>query len=175
MVRINNVDSATLKKWLENDEVVIIDVREVEEYQDCSIENSRHLPLSQVTLDKAHLPEHKNKKIVFQCKSGKRSMMAYEKIIGEGVDFDIWNLEGGIESWKGSGLPTIPTKKIISVDRQVQLVLSLLLLSSMALYHNSGNTIYLIVPLLLGLALLSASITGFCLLKKIIENLPLNK
>jgi len=120
MANINNIDSLTLNEWLKNNEAVLIDVREVVEYKACSIPDSKHLPLSQVTIDKAHLPEHKDKKLVLHCKSGKRSMMACEKLIQEGVNFDIWNLEGGIEAWQATNLPIISNKNILPLERQVQ-------------------------------------------------------
>ena len=120
MANINNIDSLTLNEWLKNNEAVLIDVRAVVEYKACSIPDSKHLPLSQVTIDKAHLPEHKDKKLVLHCKSGKRSMMACEKLIQEGVNFDIWNLEGGIEAWQATNLPIISNKNILPLERQVQ-------------------------------------------------------
>jgi rhodanese-related sulfurtransferase len=167
MVNINNIDPVTLKDWLDNKEAILIDVREVIEYKACSIPNSRHLPLSQVTIDKAHLPEHRNKKLVFHCKSGKRSMMACEKLISEGINFDIWNLEGGIESWKKKNLTIISTKDIISLERQVHIAISLFVLSGLSLNYFLEDSLYLILPLIAGIGLLNSGITGWCGLAKI--------
>jgi rhodanese-related sulfurtransferase len=175
MVNINNIDPVTLKDWLDNKEAILIDVREVIEYKACSIPNSRHLPLSQVTIDKAHLPEHRNKKLVFHCKSGKRSMMACEKLISEGINFDIWNLEGGIESWKKKNLTIISTKDIISLERQVHIAISLFVLSGLSLNYFLEDSLYLILPLIAGIGLLNSGITGWCGLAKLISKMPWNK
>ena len=175
MANINNIDPATLKEWLDNKEAVLIDVREVVEYKTCSIPHSRHLPLSQVSIDKAHLPEHKDKKLVFHCKSGKRSMMACDKIMKEGIDFDIWNLEGGIDNWINANLPTISSKNILPLERQTQLGISLIILLGLVLNYASGNSYYLILPLMAGLGLLNAGLTGWCGLAKFISKMPWNK
>lgn len=175
MANINQVDPITLKEWLDNHEAVLIDVREVVEYQTCSIPHSRHLPLSQVTLDKAHLPEHKNKKLVFHCKSGKRSMMACEKIIKEGVDFDIWNLTGGIDGWKEKNLKTVSQKNILPLERQTQLAISVIILSGLSLNYILKDSAFLILPLIAGLGLLNAALTGWCGMARMIAKMPWNK
>lgn len=135
MANINDIDSVALKTWLDNNKAVLIDVREVVEYKTCSIPNSINLPLSQITIDQAHLPEYKNKKLVLHCKSGKKSMMACEKLINQGIDFDIWNLSGGIESWKNKNLATISEKNILPLERQVQIFIAIFILSGLALNH----------------------------------------
>jgi len=63
MATIHNVDVQTLNKWLNSGEAVLVDVRETGEYQSEHIEGARNLPLSKVTLDGVHLPEHEGKKI----------------------------------------------------------------------------------------------------------------
>jgi len=80
VANINDIDSVALKTWLDNNKAVLIDVREVVEYKTCSIPNSINLPLSQITIDQAHLPEYKNKKLVLHCKSGKKINDGLRKI-----------------------------------------------------------------------------------------------
>lgn len=175
MANINNIDPITLKQWLDNNEAVLIDVREAVEYKTCSIPNSIHLPLSQVTIDKAHLPQHKAKKLVFHCKSGKRSMMACEKLVKEGIDFDIWNLTGGIDSWKEQNMKTVSESNKLPLERQVQIAISVLILTGLALNYFLTNPLYLILPLIIGLGLLNAGVTGWCGLAKVIAKMPWNK
>lgn len=175
MANINNIDAITLKDWLDNDEAVLIDVRETVEYKNCSIPSSRHLPLSNISIDKAHLPEHKNRKLVIHCKSGKRSMMACNKLIQEGIEFDIWNLEGGIDSWKEKGLKTIAESNILPLERQTQIGISLIILSGLGLNYFLENSLFLFLPLLAGLGLLNAGLTGWCGLAKFIAKMPWNK
>lgn len=175
MANINKIDAKTLKNWLDNNEAILIDVREAIEYKTCSIPSSKHLPLSQVNIDKAHLPEHKNKKLAFHCKSGKRSTMACEKLINEGINFDIYNLEGGIDAWIKENLPTISLKKTLPLERQVQLIISLIIISGLGLNYFQHNAYYLFLPLIAGLGLLNAALTGWCGMAKLIAKMPWNK
>ena len=94
---IKNINSATLKKWIDKDEAIIIDVREPAEYEEKSIENSILIPLK--TLEKSLIPAHEGKKIVIHCRSGKRSLFACEKLLDEDENLELYNLEGGILDW----------------------------------------------------------------------------
>jgi rhodanese-related sulfurtransferase len=175
MTKIHNIDPQTLSQWLESKEAVLIDVREPAEHRSESINGSRNLPLSQVTIDEAHLPEHKDKKLVIHCLSGKRSVMACEKLKNEGAKFDIWNLEGGISNWKSNDLPIITSgKKILPLDRQVQLTIGLMIVSGLTLSHLF-NSNWLILPLIAGLGLMNAGITGWCGLAKLMTKMSWNK
>ncbi len=175
MTKINNIDCLTLKEWMDKGDAVLIDVREDIEYKNCSIPNSYHLPLSQVSIDVTHLPKHKNKKIVIHCKSGKRSMMACQKLIEDGIKFEIWNLEGGIDAWKASNLSTCTALKKIPISRQVNLVIGILILVSLVLFSTSSIKAYLLIALVCSIGLIFSGLTGFCLLTKIISKLPWNK
>jgi rhodanese-related sulfurtransferase len=91
------VDVKTLKQWLANNEVVLIDVREPQEYVESNIPQAKLIPLGIITRDA--LPELSGKKLVIHCRSGKRSATACEKLISEDPTLDIYNLEGGILAW----------------------------------------------------------------------------
>jgi len=91
---VPTIDSSTLRNWIENNQVVIIDVREPEEYAQINIPSAHLLPLAQVSLD--NLPPYMDKKLVMQCRSGKRSAYACEILLAENPDLDIYNLAGGI-------------------------------------------------------------------------------
>ena len=107
MATIHDVNAQTLNQWLNSNDAVLVDVRETNEHQAERIEGSRNIPLSGITLNEACLPEHKDKKLVIHCLAGGRSAMACQKLIGDGSNADIWNLEGGISAWKSSGLAVI--------------------------------------------------------------------
>lgn len=175
MTTIHNVSPATVKQWLDADEAVLVDVREPIEYRAESIEHAKNLPLSQVTIDEAHMPEHRHKKLVIHCRSGKRSMMACEKLKKQNAPYDIWNLEGGIVAWKEAGLPvTSSGKSVLPLDRQVQLTIGLMIVLGMFLGHTVSYN-WFILPLIAGLGLMNAGITGWCGLAKLIANMPWNK
>ena len=94
---VKNIDCATLKKWLKNDEAVLIDVRELAEYQESKIDQAHLIPLGEIFINS--LPDFKNKKLVLHCRSGKRSLTAGAKLLEENPKLEIYNLEGGIIAW----------------------------------------------------------------------------
>ena len=71
---IKTVDSATLKRWMDSGEAVVVDVREPAEHAAEKIQGATSLPLG--TVNKTALPEAGGKKLVIHCRSGKRSMNA---------------------------------------------------------------------------------------------------
>ncbi len=94
---IKNIDITTLKKWMDLNEVVIIDVREPSEHAEICIPETILIPLATVCKDK--LPTNHNKKMVIHCRSGKRSQDACEKLLSEDPSLELYNLEGGILAW----------------------------------------------------------------------------
>ncbi|MCH2038307.1 MAG: rhodanese-like domain-containing protein [Rickettsiales bacterium] len=109
MTKISPVLPHELHDWLERDEAVLIDVREPQEYHQQAIQSGPNVPLGTVSKDTVEVAEGETRKVVLYCKAGVRSFMACQKLQAEQVSYDVWNLEGGIEAWKASGLPvTIP-------------------------------------------------------------------
>ncbi len=106
MSQIKNVDAGTLNQWLERNEAVLIDVREPEEFEDGHIENAKNIKLALVKYQDVSRPEHAGKKIVMQCRSGFRSLMACQKIADEHDGLELYNLEGGILAWQKLGFQT---------------------------------------------------------------------
>lgn len=99
---IQTVDAATLKKWLSQDEAVVIDVREPMEYEEANIAEATLIPLGAITT--SALPEINNgRKLVLHCRSGKRSQFACEQLLQENANLDVYNLDGGILEWIARG------------------------------------------------------------------------
>ena len=105
---MKNVDVKTLKNWLANKEVILIDVREIAENENQRIADAILIPLAEITKEK--LPDIKNKKLVIHCQGGKRSLNACQKLIAENIGCEIYNLEGGINAWCAAGFDVISTK-----------------------------------------------------------------
>ncbi len=100
---VPTVDVNILNQWLHTDEVVLIDVREESEFAVNSIKGAILLPLSMFTPEQ--VPQVLNKKIVFQCRSGKRSEHACSIFLQEYPEATAYNLEGGILAWLAANLP----------------------------------------------------------------------
>ncbi len=101
MNKVRPVDPKTLKQWLDDGEAILIDVREVEEYNEASIPGSILVPVNNCGPE--ILPRNPDKKIVFHCRSGARGSSACEACARAMGDRDIYNLDGGIEAWIAEG------------------------------------------------------------------------
>ena len=99
---VNNIDAATVKIWLDNNEAVLIDVRELQEYKANNIPHSVLIPLAQISF--AALPALSGQKLVIHCQSGKRSASACLALAPEIAN--VYNLDGGIIAWEQAGFLT---------------------------------------------------------------------
>ena len=88
--------------------VLVIDVREQNEYDQAHIENSVLVPLSTVSAEKINEINPQNKTILIHCHAGKRSKVASNIILSQGYAGEILELDEGISAWIEFG------KKIIS-------------------------------------------------------------
>jgi rhodanese-related sulfurtransferase len=74
----------------------LIDVRESFEYETSNLDGE-NIPLAGILLEKDKIS--KDKPVIIQCRSGKRSAQAVKMLENEGYD-NLYNLEGGILAWK---------------------------------------------------------------------------
>lgn len=101
---IQDIDPRDVARMLAEHSIVLIDVREPQEYAAERIPGALLFPLS--SFDPAALPEHENRDIVFHCGSGIRSAKAVSACATAGLVCDR-HMRGGIQAWKAAGLPTI--------------------------------------------------------------------
>ncbi len=94
----------TVYRWLENNEAILVDVRETSEYEQEHIPGSLLAPLS--TLDPERFPRIEGKKLVLHCAVGKRSAAARIQLWKTGYRPPAINMTGGLRAWKDAGLPT---------------------------------------------------------------------
>ena len=89
------------------DDILVLDVREDWEREVSKITPSTHIPLGEFTSPSGpELPSEfsTDKKIVIYCKAGVRSRMACEALKEKGFN-NLYNLSGGILNWKAEGFP----------------------------------------------------------------------
>lgn len=170
---IKNINSETLKKWLENSEAVVVDVREPAEHEAERISGANLVPLT--TVCKKSLPEFSNKKLVIHCRSGKRSQNACTKLLQEDPDLEIYNLEGGISAWAASGCEVKKSGKFfLPLDRQVQLTIGLgVFIGSLLGYF--ANPKFFLLSGFFGAGLIFAGLSGYCGLAVFMAKMPWNK
>jgi rhodanese-related sulfurtransferase len=101
-----NLEPADVTRWLAERAIVLIDVREPDEFASEHIHGALLYPLS--TFDPQALPAPGDRKIVLQCGSGMRSAKALTICADAGVAV-AGHVAGGIKAWKAAGLPVIST------------------------------------------------------------------
>lgn len=91
-----NLSSDELKKMINNEEeILLIDVRTEEEFENGNIETSINIPLQDLLYNIDDLQDYKDKDIVIYCRSGHRSITACNLLSLEGFN-KLYNLEHGI-------------------------------------------------------------------------------
>ena len=87
------IDSNKAMELIEND-AIVIDVREVSEYDTGHIEDSINIPVNNID----SVDYDKDTVIIVYCASGMRSAEAAKKLISEGYT-NVYNLDGGLINW----------------------------------------------------------------------------
>lgn len=91
-----NLSSNTLKELIKNNEnILLIDIRNEDEFEEANIETSINIPLQDLLYNIDELRDHNDKDIVIYCRSGHRSITACNLLAMEGFN-RLYNLEDGI-------------------------------------------------------------------------------
>jgi rhodanese-related sulfurtransferase len=83
---------------------VVLDVRDATEYASGHVINSRNIPLGELDARAAELEKHKAKPVILVCDTGNRSGKAVAVLRRLGIK-EVFNLSGGIGAWRQAGLP----------------------------------------------------------------------
>lgn len=170
---IKTVDATTLKRWLDDNEAVLIDVREPAEHNAEKINAATLIPLS--TMCEKTLPETFGKKLVIHCHSGKRSHNACEKLLAKNPDREFYTLEGGICAWSDAGYAVQKSKGFfIPLNQQVQITLGLFICVGTFLSY-AISPMFLLFTGFLGVGLIFAGLSGFCGLALLLAKMPWNQ
>ncbi|SFS73557.1 rhodanese-like domain-containing protein [Sphingobacterium wenxiniae] len=94
---MNEVTVQELKNMIDNQEdFQLIDVRETFEYEVSNL-GGLNIPLAGIVIESDKIS--KDKPVIIQCRSGKRSAQAVMLLEQQGFD-NLSNLQGGILAWK---------------------------------------------------------------------------
>ena len=115
---IETLNSDEIKKLLDNNEITLIDVRDIRElWKEGTIENSKHIPrgMLEFWLDPESTYFQANKiqnikKMVLFCALGWRSALATKSLVDMGFK-NVAHVDGGFEALKRSGLKVITKEK----------------------------------------------------------------
>jgi rhodanese-related sulfurtransferase len=87
----------------QGDDVQILDVRELYEWNAGRIERALHLPLNEVMAGREDGRLDASKPVYVVCRMGNRSELASLMLRARG--YDAHNMEGGMQAWQSEGLP----------------------------------------------------------------------
>lgn len=153
-------DPAAVQQALDENRIILIDVREPKEAAAERIPGAILMPLS--TFDPQRLPKGDDREIVLHCKSGMRSGRAFELAAKAGIAV-AGHMGGGIEAWKAAGLPVERAEDAtgMTVPQAVMAMAGSIVLISIAVSLWFGP-LWLALGAAASFMLVQASFTGFC-------------
>ncbi|MEO1129123.1 MAG: rhodanese-like domain-containing protein [Planctomycetota bacterium] len=169
-----DVSPDLLGRWLTDGGTVVVDVREDFEHAEERIDGAELAPLS--TFDPAAIRrEHGDARVVFQCRTGRRSRDAAERYRQEFGE-QVFHLAGGIEAWKTAGQPTTRPEAAprIGVMRQVQMTAGFLVALGVIL-GLMVSPWFLGLSAFVGCGLMFAGATGWCGMAMLLGRMPWNR
>ena len=97
-----DVDVQTTAALREQPDVMILDVREQDEWDAGHIPGAVFMPMGQVPDRLSEIP--KDKTVIVQCRSGNRSSQVTDFLVQQGFT-NVHNMAGGLNAWQSAGLP----------------------------------------------------------------------
>jgi len=103
-----NANTAQAVQLINQENAIVVDVREENEFLGGHIVNSIHVPLGYFSDRVKDLEKYKDKPVIVGCRSGQRSASACVTLKKHGFE-KVYNLAGGVMAWQNDNLPL--TKK----------------------------------------------------------------
>jgi len=100
---VHDLTPEDVAKGLTEGTMLLVDVRELNETAVERYPGAAIVPLS--TFDPSQIPDPEGRRVVFACRSGRRSVTAFQAAQAHWLPYDS-HLAGGILAWKAAGLPT---------------------------------------------------------------------
>jgi rhodanese-related sulfurtransferase len=166
--------SPTEAKRLLDQGALLVDIREADEHARENIPGARLAPLSR--LDQTDLAIPEGQRVIFHCKSGARTEGNAARLAAKaGGACEAFIVEGGIDAWKKAGLPvTVDRRQPLELQRQVQIGAG-----SMAFLGTMLGLLvspwFFAIPAFVGAGLMTAGVTGFCGMARILRKAPWNR
>jgi len=153
---------------------ILIDIRESDEHARSHIPGAYHLAMSRY--EPSLLAASSGKTLIFHCRSGARTQANAARLgAGAGATCQAYILEGGLDAWKAAGLPVvIDRRQPLELQRQVQIGAG-----SLAFFGTLLGLLlspwFFAIPLFVGAGLMTAGITGFCGMARLLVHAPWNR
>ena len=155
--------------------MIILDVREKEEFESEYIPNSICCPLSQFDfIAPGILKNIKESDVKIMCRTGGRAQMALNELQKMNLNqhkFSVY--EGGLIQWKAEGNEVIGKGSVFPIMRQVQIVASSMIFMAFILSRFVSYE-FIYIALFVGLGLALSGYTGICPMVFILQKMPWN-
>lgn len=100
-----SITPETAIRLMNGDNTLLLDVRAKDELtKDGWVKGASNIPLNQLKNSLGDLDKYRTHPVIAICKSGQRSGVACSQMKKNGFE-QVYNLKGGIRSWKNAGLP----------------------------------------------------------------------
>ena len=104
-VSAKDISQTQLQQIMKNDkQVVLLDVRTVEEFEEAHIPNAINIPHKELEARLAELSGAKNTQVVIYCRSGRRAEVARQLLVKSGFN-QLDHLSGDFNEWSSNNLP----------------------------------------------------------------------
>lgn len=176
---INTISPHSLDSLLKREQAAtLIDVRTPAEYRSGHAEGAISIPLDELHPEKL-VDMLGNKRLGHEqplfltCQSGIRAGKAAERLLDAGFK-NLFLLQGGTQAWNRAGLPMQRCGSAISLERQVQIVIGLLLVLKVFFGFTVHELFFAAIPII-GAGLIVAGITRWCGMARLIAMMPWNQ
>ena len=154
----------------------LVDVRTPVEFREVHIEGAVSMPLDEIERDPQRLvalrpgPEAE---LVLVCKGGTRSHKAAMALEKAGVAV-AGEIAGGTDAWLAAGLPVERQRGVVSLERQVRMVVGVGVLTG-ALLALFVNPAFVWLCAFFGAGLTFAGVTNWCGMALVLARMPWNR
>ncbi|WP_439515163.1 rhodanese family protein [Oceanibaculum nanhaiense] len=161
-----------LQQRLASGGMLLIDIREPDEYAREHIIGARLIPLN--AIDAEDLTTEHGRAVCFTCRSGNRTAIAAARLLAKGFP-ESYALEGGLDGWKKAGLPVhFNPRAPLDLMRQVQIAAGSLALAG-AVLAATVSPWFILLSGFVGAGLVFAGLTGFCGMARLLKLMPWNR
>ena len=91
-------------KMDQNNNLCLIDVRELDEWHEVRIPGAIHIPKDEITMQIESYVKDKGLPIYLHCRGGVRSLYAAQNLLDLGYK-EVYSIDGGIMEWAMFGYP----------------------------------------------------------------------
>lgn len=114
--RIEEVTPDQAREEIERGGVVVLDTRELVEWNESHLAEATLVPPSEVTERADEVAPDSGQRVLLYCASGNRSARAADELQGLGYS-DVASVAGGIKAWEAAGLPVVGAEGLTPEQR----------------------------------------------------------